>query len=173
MDRYQQLVGAIKDESFIYWDIRLPAKVPTIEFRGADVMTRVEETVGYVGLVRAMVMTAIDEERRDAPFKNIHPNILSYALWHSARFGVSDQLIDPAAGDKIAVANMADRVFDGLNGALQRSGERECVDRFVQNALQHGTGADRQRQIGDLILAVQIVIAETVPAASIAAPQAC
>src|SRR6056297_2764347 len=43
--------GAIKDESFLYWDIRLPMKVPTIEFHAADVMTRIEETVGYVGLV--------------------------------------------------------------------------------------------------------------------------
>ncbi len=39
--------------------------------------------------------------------------------------------------------------------------------------LQHGTGADRQRQIRDLILAVQNVIAETVPVASVAASEAC
>ncbi len=36
----------------------MPTKVPTIEFRGADVMLSLGETVGYTGLVRAIVMQA-------------------------------------------------------------------------------------------------------------------
>lgn len=154
-------VGAIQDESFIYWDIRLPTKVPTIEFRGADVMTRVDETVGYVGLVRAMVMTATKEVLQDAPLKVIRPSVLSYALWHSARFGMADQLIDVTTSEKVTASVLVDRVMNELNGSLDKTGERDPVDAFIQSVLTGGTGADRQRQAGRLAEVVRNVVAET------------
>ncbi|KAA1261478.1 Carboxylate-amine ligase YbdK [Rubripirellula obstinata] len=160
--------GAIKDESFIYWDIRLPTKVPTIEFRGADVMTRVDETVGYVGLVRAMVMTAVKEIQRDQPPTIVRPSVLSYSLWHSARFGVTDQLIDVATCERVAASEWVSRVMDELDESLHETGERQPVDSFVQSVLDDGTGADRQRKAGDLADVVKIVVDETCPNQSVA-----
>lgn len=154
-------VGAIQDESFIYWDIRLPTKVPTIEFRGADVMTCVDETIGYVGLVRAMVMTAINESVQDAPLNLVQPSVLSYSLWHSARFGMTDQLIDVATSEKVAASSLVDRVMTELDKSLGETSERKIVDAFVQSALSSGTGADRQRQAGRLSEVVRNVVAET------------
>lgn len=154
-------VGAIKDESFIYWDIRLPTKVPTIEFRGADVMTRVDETVGYVGLVRAMVMTAMKEIRRDRPLPRVRPSVLSYSLWHSARFGVTDQLIDVVTGQRVAASVLIDRVTEELDKSLTETEERQPVDAFMQSVIDEGTGADRQRGVGELDAVVKGVVDET------------
>lgn len=154
-------IGAIQDESFIYWDIRLPTKVPTIEFRGADVMTRVEEAVGYAGFVRAMVMTAIEEEKQGKPFAAIRPNVMSYALWHSARFGVSDQLIDPAACEKMSASDLIDRAMTSLDSSLRKTEERGPVDAFVQQAIRDGTGSDRQRKNKPLADVVRNVVKET------------
>lgn len=154
-------IGAIDDESFIYWDIRLPTKVPTIEFRGADVMTRVDETVGYVGLVRAMVMTALKEIRQGTRRKTIRPNVLAYSLWHSARFGVSDRLIDPVSCETVSAPELTDRVMSELHDALDASGERRPVDSFVQHLANHGTGSDRQRNAGSLSQVVKNVVDET------------
>lgn len=159
-------IGAIQDESFIYWDIRLPTKVPTIEFRGADVMTRVDETVGYVGLVRAMVMTAMKEVQQDAPLKSVRPSVLSYSLWHSARFGATDQLIDVSTCQKIPASDLVDRVMSELNAALDATDEREFVDAFVRSVLTNGTGADRQRESDDLADVVRQVVGETRPPTS-------
>lgn len=154
-------IGAIQDESFIYWDIRLPTKVPTIEFRGADVMSDVDETVGYVGLVRAMVMTAMKEIQQGTTFRPIRSNVMSYALWHSARFGMSDRLIDPATCEKLPASEWIDRVMDEVSDSLDESGEREPVDSFVQQVTREGTGADRQRTADQLEQVVQNVVLET------------
>ncbi|KLU06024.1 hypothetical protein RISK_001875 [Rhodopirellula islandica] len=157
--------GAIRDESFLYWDIRLPTRVPTIEFRAADVMTHVEETVGYVGIVRAIVMLAISEAEHQRPIAAIHPSVLSYSIWHAARYGMSDQLIDPASCEKIPAADLLARLMAALQPALLATGEARPVEAFVNQLLATGTGADRQRRGGNLSNVVAQVVAETVPTA--------
>lgn len=137
--------GAIADESFIYWDIRLPTKVPTIEFRGADVMTRVEETVGYVGLVRAIVMQAVAEEHSGRQPTPIRPNVLSYAIWQAARYGMSGDLVDPATCRKMPALELLLKTMAELESVLDATGEREPVDDYVDFLRRSGTGAERQR----------------------------
>lgn len=153
LDDYQECVdqliqcGAIKDESFIYWDIRLPTKVPTIEFRAADVMTRVDEAVGYVGLVRAMVMQAIADERTEKPYVEIHQNVLSYATWHAARYGVTDDLVDPTECQRLPARDLIKRTMTELSDVLDATNERQPVDDFINRVVHEGSGAERQRRM--------------------------
>ncbi|MFG0267041.1 MAG: glutamate--cysteine ligase [Rhodopirellula sp. JB055] len=160
--------GAIKDESFLYWDIRLPTRVPTIEFRAADVMTRVEETVGYVGLIRAIVMLAVSEEEQSIPIAPIRPSVLSYAIWHSARYGMNDQLVDPVTREMLGASELLDRLMTAIRPALEATGEARPVEAFADEVIQNGTGADRQRRGGELSDVVANVVAETVPNAILA-----
>ncbi|MCC9658347.1 glutamate--cysteine ligase 2 [Rhodopirellula halodulae] len=164
-DCVDQLIrsGAIKDESFLYWDIRLPTRVPTIEFRAADVMTKVEETVGYVGLIRAIVMHAMDAERQAIDFQPIRPSVLSYAIWHSARYGMTEDLVDAESCEKVPAGELLDRTMDVLAPALKATGEAGPVEHFANRLLSDGTGADRQRRGSDLSNIVTQVVAETVP----------
>ena len=59
--------GAVLDDGMVYWDVRPSAKFPTIEVRVADVPATVAETVLLATLIRASVMTALDDERRGEP----------------------------------------------------------------------------------------------------------
>ncbi len=154
--------GAIKDESYIYWDIRLPTKVPTIEFRAADVMTRIEETVGYVGLVRAMVMQAIFDERAGEPMQRVRSKVLSYSIWHAARYGTTQALIDPVTCEQVSASDMIDRVIEAHSAALRASGDRDAVDRFVQIVSSEGTGADRQRRSAGEARGMRDVVSQVV-----------
>ncbi len=138
--------GAIKDESFLYWDIRLPTKVPTIEFRGADVLTRVDEAVGFVGLVRAIVMQATAEEQSSKTLVPIRPSVLSYAIWHAARYGMSGDLVDPATCKKIPADQLMEKTMGELSDALDATDEREAVDNYIALLRSEGTGAERQRR---------------------------
>lgn len=157
--------GAIKDESFIYWDIRLSVKVPTIEFRGADVMTSLQQCVGYVGLVRAIVMQASDDVRSGREFPPIRSHLLSFAIWHAARYGVSDDLIDPMTCEKSTATETAARLLEYVRPALLRSGDLDCVEAFVQEVVREGCGADRQRLTmqteGDLSAVVRAAVQQT------------
>src|SRR5919202_6860329 len=46
--------GSIEDATKIYWDVRLPERVETIEFRVTDVCMTVDEAVMVAGLVRGL-----------------------------------------------------------------------------------------------------------------------
>ncbi|TWU51262.1 carboxylate-amine ligase [Rubripirellula reticaptiva] len=157
--------GAIEDESFIYWDIRLPTKVPTIEFRGADVMLSLEETVGYTGLVRAIVMQATKEVEANQINKPIRANVLTYATWHAARYGVSKDMVDPLTCEKKSTEELVAELLGYVRQSLEESGDLECVAEYVKRVLAGGTGADRQRAAvgsdANLIDAVQHAIVET------------
>jgi len=137
--------GAIRDESFIYWDIRLPTKVPTIEFRAADVMTFIDETVGYVGLVRAIVMQTAADIQAGLEHKPIRANLLSYAVWHAARYGVAQALIDPLTCETMPAEQHIGRLMRYVEPALEASGDQAIVQAFVDRTLASGCGADRQR----------------------------
>jgi len=47
--------GSISDASKIYWDIRLPEKTPTVEFRVADVCLRVDEAVLLAEMIQSLL----------------------------------------------------------------------------------------------------------------------
>ncbi len=69
-DEYDAMVGmllragAMLDDGMVYWDVRPSANFPTIEVRVADVPATVAETVLLATLIRASVMTALEDERR-------------------------------------------------------------------------------------------------------------
>ena len=157
--------GAIADHTFIYWDVRLPARVPTIEYRVADVMTDTEDTVGYVGLVRALVMQATHDAATGVPLRDIRPTILTYGLWEAARFGLSGSLIDVVESKKIPAADAIDRLFEFVKPALAISGDTQRVESFLDRTLQRGCGADHQRRIAgqerDLATLIGDLIART------------
>ena len=152
----QRLVdaGAIPDTSHVYWDIRLPDKVPTIEFRAADAMTEVWETVGYAALVRAMVMAATADVHagRSTPDAGsaVDPAVLRYAMWHAARYGMSDETVDCHAGKCVSTESMIDELKSWVAAPLERTGDGDAVDQFINRIHRHGNGARRQRRvIGD------------------------
>src|SRR6185312_11298827 len=100
MDDYDATVqmmldeGAMLDDGMVYWDVRPSANFPTVEVRVADVPATVADTVLYATLVRALVTTAVEDDRRDAPLPAISPQALSAAYWKAARYGLEGELVD-------------------------------------------------------------------------------
>src|SRR6185312_14312722 len=94
MVRMLQCGGAALDDGMVYWDVRPSANFPTIEVRVADVPATVADTVLYATLVRALVTTAVEDDRRDAPLPAISPQALSAAYWKAARYGLEGELVD-------------------------------------------------------------------------------
>jgi carboxylate-amine ligase len=138
-------VGAIADESFIYWDLRLPTKIPTLEFRVADVMTEVEHTVAFVGLVRAIVMQCHADVSAGKPHLPIPVPVLRFALWQAARYGLDGNLIDPTVRDALPAHDLLARLLDWCRPALEISGDAAIVAGFLDELRDHGNGAARQR----------------------------
>jgi carboxylate-amine ligase len=163
-DCIEQLVrcGAIKDESYIYWDIRLPVKVPTIEVRCADAMLRIDETVGYAGLVRALVMRGIRDVQSGAAPPTIGDAMLRHALWHAARFGTTGPMIDMATCHTREVSEIASEMLERLEDELEQSGDTHIVHNFIRSTIQNGNGAERQRRVFEETQSLQAVVSYVV-----------
>ncbi|CAM5243526.1 Putative glutamate--cysteine ligase 2 OS=Streptomyces alboniger OX=132473 GN=CP975_00895 PE=3 SV=1 [Streptomyces alboniger] len=156
--------GVIEDAGQLYWQARLSDRYPTIEVRCADVQLRADAAVMFAGLVRALVATALREQRTGAPLPECPHELLQAMNWHAARHGLSGQLVDPSgrarkAGDVLCV------LLDHLTPALDEAGDTREVTSLVHRLLQEGTPADRQRRAlaeGGLTGLTELITDETV-----------
>ena len=157
--------GSISDATKIYWDIRLPRHLPTIEFRVADVCARIDEAVMLAGLVRGLVRTCDDEARRDAPWPRTRPELLRAAHWRAARYGLEGEMIDLVEQKAVPATALVQTLLDKVRPALEAAGDWEETSALVAQTLQEGNGAMRQREVyrrnGSMEDVVDSLIAET------------
>jgi carboxylate-amine ligase len=139
--------GAMLDDGMVYWDARPSANFPTIEVRVADVPATVAETVLFATLVRALVMTAMDDEERGEPLPALTPQALKAAYWKAAREGLQGELMDLADGHALKpAATLLDALVERLGPALTALGDYEMVGEEVERVVRVGNGAARQRR---------------------------
>ena len=138
---------SVEDVSRIYWDIRLPERYETIEFRVMDVCMTVDETVMVAGLIRALVRTCCDAAHRNIPVPNVRAELLRVANWRAARYGLEDELVDVLAGCAVPAHDLIERFLTFLRPALEAEGDWEHISSLVARTLSHGNGATRQRNL--------------------------
>ncbi|MFD9483022.1 glutamate--cysteine ligase [Streptomyces sp. NPDC059991] len=137
--------GAVRDKGQLYWHARLSENYPTVEVRCPDVQLRVDDAVLLAGIVRALVATAIRDEKDGEPVPECSAELLQAVTWRAARHGMAGMLSDPlgrltSCGD---VLSMLDR---HIGPALEASGDTREVNALLHRLLRQGTGADRQNQ---------------------------
>jgi carboxylate-amine ligase len=167
VDEYDAVVrmllhaGAIRDDGMVYWDVRPSATFPTVEVRVADIPATVAETVLLATLVRACVMTALDDERRGEPVPPLAPHALKAAYWKSARDGLNGEAVDLLESHEPAPARLLlDRLVDRVRPALEAVGDYELVRDELDRVTEQGNGAMRQRRAWQRRGEVADVIAE-------------
>lgn len=156
--------GVVLDDGMIYWDVRPSAKFPTIEVRVADVPATVGETVLLATLIRACVMTALDDERRGEPIPPLTPHALKAAYWRSARDGLDGQAVDLESHRPAPARMLLDRLVNRVRLALEAVGDYELVRGELDRIVEQGNGAMRQRRAFQTRGQVADVIAEAATA---------
>lgn len=157
--------GSVEDARKIYWDIRIPYKLPTIEFRVMDMCMTIDETVMMAGLVRALARTCYQQALDDQPYAAVRPEVLRAAHWRAARYGLDADLIDMQKCRAAPAQDVIMTLLEFVRPALQAAGEWNEISSLVQHTLARGNGATRQRavyqQTGRLEAVVDFIIAET------------
>ena len=156
---------SVEDSSRIYWDIRLPERYETIEFRVMDVCMTIDETLMLAGLIRALVRTCCDAVHRHISVPDVRAELLRVANWRAARYGLEDELVDVLAERTLPAHDLIERFLIFLRPALEAEGDWEHISRLVARTLNDGNGAMRQRalfeQTGSMADVVQYIIDET------------
>lgn len=158
-------VGIIEDPTKIYWDIRIPDRVPTVEFRVSDVCLSIDEAVMMAGLTRGVARTCYEQVQRDEPYCRARPELLRAAHWQAARYGLSGELIDAHSRGRVPAAQLIESLLAFARPGLEAGGDSDEVSALVRETLARGNGAERQREAyrrrGNLKDVVDALIAET------------
>ncbi|MBD0695400.1 glutamate--cysteine ligase [Streptomyces sp. CBMA123] len=138
--------GAIVDEGQLYWQARLSSRYPTVEIRAMDVQLTVAEAELFAGLARALVVSAVLDERAGRPRPDAPDELLRAATWHAARTGLHGRLVSPSDGVARPAAAVLGELRARLAPGLAASGDTDRVAELWRGLEREGNGADRQRR---------------------------
>ena len=142
--------GVIVDRGMLYWHVRLSERYPTVEVRAADVAIDVETAATYAGLVRAIVVHALNEGSAGVPAPRIDTEMLRAASWHAARHGLGGDLLDlrSPSGPRprmLPAARVIRELAMEVCSVLPPAEERAVLS-GIEAIIASGGGAARQRQ---------------------------
>ncbi|HEX2182324.1 MAG TPA: glutamate--cysteine ligase [Rubrobacteraceae bacterium] len=138
--------GGAMEPNQIYWDMRLPQELETVEIRVADVCTTIDEAVMIAGLSRALVRTCHERARAGKPRPEARPEVLRAAHWLASRHGLDADLVDVEAGRSVPARKEIENLLHFVRPALEEHGDWEEVSTLVSDTLERGNGATRQRR---------------------------
>ncbi|WP_369373296.1 glutamate--cysteine ligase [Streptomyces sp. cg36] len=157
--------GAALDHGQLYWHARLSDRYPTVEVRCLDVQLRVDDAVLLAGLVRALVATAIREQKDAEPLPSCPGELLQAATWLAARDGLNGMLVAPA-GQLSSCGDVLYLLTQHLGPALDALGDAREVDALLHRLLRQGTGAGRQREAlaaGGIPAVIDLITTQSLP----------
>jgi carboxylate-amine ligase len=167
-ERYHQRVadmvatGAVLDKRMVYFDARLSARYPTVEIRVADVCLCADTAVLIATLTRALVETAARHWRAGRPAPGHSVSLLRLADWQAARFGLEENLLDPAAMRPEPAPQVLRSLLAHTGDALTATGDVERAEQGVGELLRRGNGAREQRRLLERAGSLRNVVTECV-----------
>jgi carboxylate-amine ligase len=157
--------NTIQEATQICWDLRPSERYPTLEFRVPDMCMTLDEAVLMAGLARSLVRTCYEQALLDAPYKAVRPELLRAAHWSASRWGLDAELVDVDAECTVPARELVEKFLEFVRPALEEFGEWDEVYAIVQETMQQGNSAARQRDVykrtGSLEDVVDFVVRET------------
>lgn len=157
--------GGAMEASQVYWEMRMPEKLDTVEIRVADVCTRIDEAVMLAGLVRAIVRTSHEAAERDEPYRKPRFEILRAAHWVASRHGLDAKLVDVETEKALPAREVIENLLASVRPVLEEHGDWDEVSALARETLERGNGATRQRDAygrsGKLVDVVDELVEET------------
>ena len=157
LEEYEKIIralvatGAIADATFIYWDVRLSERYPTIEVRVADACLTVDEAVMLASLTRALVWTCYEQELQQIPLPphimNTRFELFRLAHWQAARYGLCGALLDLEEQRLLPATALIDKFLSMVRSVLERQGEWVEASALARAIAYEGNGSARMRAI--------------------------
>ena len=155
----------IPDGSKIYWDVRPHHLYPTLEFRFADVCTRVREAVALAAILQAIILKLYLLRRDNLTFRVYPTELIDENKWRAVRYGLDGNLIDFGRETELPARELIRELLEWFIGdVIDQLGSRAEVE-YAYKVLEEGSSADRQlatfRETGDVKGVVDRLIEET------------
>jgi glutamate---cysteine ligase / carboxylate-amine ligase len=158
-ERVARLVdsGVLLDEAQSFWLVRPSPTWPTVELRVADTAVDVSGALLQATLSRALVTTALADLSlgREAP--RLDDQVLAAAVWSAARYGLGGVGVHPVRGHRVPATELLDELIVRVAPALAEAGDLAAARELFAGVLRRGTGAERQRAVGEPLDVVRLL----------------
>jgi glutamate---cysteine ligase / carboxylate-amine ligase len=157
--------GAIKDYTYLWYDVRPHPNFGTVEIRAMDAQTRIEHTLGLAALIQAMVKELAEHYDSGGELARYPYEMLEENRWLAARHGLDGQLVDLPYKRLVSTKELARRLVDRLRPHAQDLGAEQEFD-GIEDIIERGDGATRQRMVFEANHDFNEVVREIVAATS-------
>lgn len=136
----------IRAENDIWWDVRPHPIYPSVEFRIFDMMPKLDDAVGIVAMVQAMVAWLFDLRSKNLSFRQYQRSLIDENKWRAERYGLNGKLIDFGKERQLPARAMLRELLRLIDPYVERLGTRKEID-HLYTIIERGTSADRQRRV--------------------------
>src|SRR6476661_3010267 len=155
--------GVMEDYTYLWYDVRPHPNFGTVEIRACDSQTRVEHTLALAALIQAMVRELAIHFEEGKHLGEYPWQMLDENKWLAARHGLDGDLVDLPSSDKVGTKELARRLLERLRPHAEDLGSAAELD-GIDDLLQRGNGASRQRVVYEANHDLREVMAEIVAA---------
>jgi carboxylate-amine ligase len=135
--------NCIAGEHQIWWDVRPHYKYPTLEFRLFDMCPLLDDVLGIVALVQAIVAWLSDLRRRNISFRLYPRSLIDENKWRAERYGLSGMLIDFGKEEQLPARTLLRELLRLVDPYVDELDSRDELN-HVYAMIEHGSSADRQ-----------------------------
>ena len=141
--------GVLVDHAQSFWLVRPSPTWPTVELRAADTAVDVSGALLQATLSRALVTTALADLSlgREAP--RLDDQVLAAGVWSAARYGLGGVGVHPVRASRVPATELLDELIVRVAPALAEVGDLAAARELFAGVLRRGTGAERQRAVGE------------------------
>jgi carboxylate-amine ligase len=135
--------GHIQDATKIWWDFRPSSRYPTLEMRGTDISTLIDDGIA-IAMIYVCLLRMLYRMRRANMTWRIYPLfLLNENRWRAKRYGITGSLFDFGRGELVAFPQLLEEMLARIAEDADALG---CVAEVehARRILARGTSADRQ-----------------------------
>ena len=138
--------GILEDATFIWWDLRISARYPTLETRVADMCTVLDDTAGIAALTQSILHYLYRMHRDHVPVPVYSRFLVDQNRWRAMRYGYDEGLVDFSTSEVVQVGDLLADLYELIAADADELGcSRELQDAL--NIPDRGTSAHRQLQV--------------------------
>jgi carboxylate-amine ligase len=127
----------------IWWDIRPHPVFHTLEFRIADICTKVEECICIAALFQAICAKLIKLRRDNLSWRRYRHMHITENKWRALRYGIAGELIDFGIQESVPFHFLMEELIEFLDDVVDELGSRKEIE-YIRTIISQGTSADRQ-----------------------------
>jgi glutamate---cysteine ligase / carboxylate-amine ligase len=140
--------GAIADYTHIWWDVRVHAKLGTIELRICDAVTNIDDVIAITAYFQALVKRYSEDFDAGRKLDGHHRILTVENKFLAARYGLEARVMDLATGasERVPISELVRRTYRDLVPHARELGSEAELE-GIDEILSRGNGADRQLRI--------------------------